>query len=265
MIVGYSLVHVLRELGVKRSLVLPLLRRGGSVDPPVACSFREGMQTLPDALYRSNRENVCLGTAVRSLRRCEGRWELETEGGTLSAERVVLSVPAGAAAALLAREAPGQADALRRLVYNPLAVVHLHADTDLEGLGYQVALAEPLVTRGVTFNDSIFARPGVYTTYLGGGKRPEVVEWSDEELGVVAAREFRLVTGFLSRPISVEREWMPSWDRSWASVQDLRPPSGLRFATNWESRPGLPGRLAQAKRIAGDLAREAGIQGQTGG
>jgi protoporphyrinogen/coproporphyrinogen III oxidase len=45
--VGLSLGHVLKEFGIGRSLLLPLLRRGGRIDPPPACSFREGMQTLP--------------------------------------------------------------------------------------------------------------------------------------------------------------------------------------------------------------------------
>ena len=39
MVVGLSLAHVLREFGVQRSFLLPLLRRGGSIQAPRACSF----------------------------------------------------------------------------------------------------------------------------------------------------------------------------------------------------------------------------------
>jgi protoporphyrinogen/coproporphyrinogen III oxidase len=37
--IGLSLRHVLREFRVGRSLMVPLLRRGGSITPPDACSF----------------------------------------------------------------------------------------------------------------------------------------------------------------------------------------------------------------------------------
>ena len=66
----------------------------------------------------------------------------------------------------------------------------------------------------MTFNDSLFGRSGVYTAYLGGAKRPEVVEWSDERLGAAAVAEFRAVTGYDARPLAVARERMPAWDLS---------------------------------------------------
>ncbi|MEX2570489.1 MAG: protoporphyrinogen oxidase [Gemmatimonadota bacterium] len=253
--VGLSLRHALRELGVGRSLVLRLLRRGGQVEPPAACSFDDGLEVLPHALYGANTENVELSTPVGGLIRTEGRWQIETERGSLVADRVVLTAPAPACARLLAAEAPTTAHALHGLTYNRLAVVHLHADTALTGLGYQVSLAERLATRGVTFNDSLFGRRGVYTAYLGGARAPGVVDWMDEEIGAVAVREFRAVTGYESRSLSVAREGMPAWDRTWAALKNLSLPPGISLATNWESRPGLPGRLAQAKRIASELAK----------
>ena len=117
-----------------------------------------------------------------------------------------------------------------------------------------MSLAEQLSTRGVTFNDSLFGRRGVYTAYLGGAKNPEVVERPDEEAAEIAVREFREATGYHARALSVARERMPAWDRSWEALQGMQLPAGIRLAANWESRPGIPGRLAQAKRLAGGLA-----------
>lgn len=255
--VGLSLGHVLHEFGIRRSLLLPLLRRGGRIQPPPACSFREGMQTLPAALLRQHAGRVRLGTPVRALRRAGGGYAVELDGETLHAERVVVTTSAPAAARLLRAAAPEVAERIARLVYNPLAVVHLYAETELVGLGYQVSLAERLYTRGVTFNDSLFGRHGVYTAYLGGAKAPEVVEWKDPELGEAAVDEFRRVTGYDARVLAVAREAMPAWDRSWRALAGLRLPDGLYLAANWESRPGIPGRLAQAKRLAARLAGTA--------
>jgi protoporphyrinogen/coproporphyrinogen III oxidase len=255
--VELSLAHVLREFGIGRSLLLPLLRRGGSIDPPPAASFREGMQALPEALYRRHRERVRLGWPVRGLLRTQGGYRVLGEGGEVEAREVVVTAAPGAAARVLAGVAPEASERIRGLTCNPLAVVHLHAATELRGLGYQVSLAEPLATRGVTFNDSLFGRTGVYTAYLGGAKRPEVVEWSDLRIAETAVREFRDVTGCDARPLAVARERMPAWDVSWRALRGLVLPQGIHLAANWESRPGIPGRLAQAGRLAERLSAGA--------
>jgi protoporphyrinogen/coproporphyrinogen III oxidase len=252
--VGLSLGHVLREFRVGRSLLLPLIRRRGRIDPPDACSFREGMQQLPDALYQHNRANIRLGAPVRGLERRDGGYTLLLDGETIEAEQVVVTTEASSTARILAGVAPDAAERVGRLVYNPLVVVHLYAETKLAGLGYQVSLAERLYTRGVTFNDSLFGRRGVYTVYLGGARAPEVVDWQDDRLTETAVREFRLATGYDAEPLAVERERMPAWDRSWEALQGMRVPDGLHIAANWESRPGMPGRLIQAKCLATRLA-----------
>ena len=254
MVVGLSLGPVLRELGIGRSLLLSLLRRGGSIDPPAACSFVEGMQTLTDALHAAHADAVRLGTPVRGLAPSGKGWTIELDGGSVDAEAVVLTCEAPAAAELLAGVAPAAAERARRLVYNPLGVVHLHAETDLRGLGYQVGLGEDLATRGVTWNESLFGREGVYTAYLGGAKNPAVVEEPDEWLGQVAVDEFRRVTGYDARVLAVARERMPAWDVSWRALEGVELPRGIRIAANWMSRPGIPGRLAEARRLAERLS-----------
>jgi oxygen-dependent protoporphyrinogen oxidase len=253
MIVGLSLGKLLRELGVHRSFLLPLLRRGGSVAPPGACSFREGMQTLADALHAGHAGTVRVGSPARGLRRAGRGWAVELEEGDVEAEVVVLTCDAPAAARLLAKVAPEAASRLERLVYNPLAVVHLYAETDLHGLGYQVAFGEDLATRGVTWNDSLFGREGVYTAFLGGATKPHVVAQPDDRLGGIAAREFARVTGHEARVLSVTRAKMPAWDVSWRALEGLEAPPGIRFAANWRGRPGILGRLADAKRLAIEL------------
>ena len=256
MVVGLSLRHVLREFGLQRSFLLPLLRRGGRIAPPDACSFREGMQMLPNALAARHAAHIRFRSPVQSVARDGSGYTVRTATDTFSARHVVLTAPAGRTAAMIADVAPDAAGRFRQLRYNPLAVVHLHARTDLHGLGYQVSFAEPLITRGVTWNDSLFGREGVYTAYLGGAKHPEIVAREDAAIADVAIREFRLATGFDARPLAVEREHMPAWDASWRAMQGVSLPPGLHLCANWESRPGIPGRLIQAKRLAHALARD---------
>ena len=254
MLVEVSLGPLLRELGVERSLLLPLLRRRGSLTPPPACSFADGMQVLTDALCAAQQDAVRLGSPVESVRRAGDGYVVEAADEVLHARTVVVTVPARPASRILRATAPEAASRIGGLTYNPLAIVHLHARTDLRGLGYQVAFGEELVTRGVTFNDSLFGRAGVYTAYLGGARSREVVGWSDAAIGETAVREFRLVTGFEATVLAVARQEMPAWDRSWRGLEPLGLPPGLHVAANWQSRPGIPGRLVQAKRLAATLA-----------
>lgn len=256
--VGLSLIHVLREFGIGRSLLLPLLRRGGRIAPPPACTFRDGMQALPDALARELGGRVRLGSRVRGIARADSGWRVEIEDAAgpsaLEASAVVLTTPAPVASELLRPVAPGAATVIGGLRYNPLGVVHLDAETDLRGLGFQVSFTERTrALRGVTFNDSLFGRPNLYTVYLGGALRPDVAELPEDELAELAVDEFRATTGFVGRPLAAEHERVPAWDITWRGLSDVSLPAGLRVAGNWRSRPGLPGRLAEAERLAAEL------------
>lgn len=250
MVLELSLRHVLREFSVHRSMLIPLLQRGGSIAPPAACSFVDGMETLPRALYERHRDSIRLDAPVQALTATGDRYRVRTADETFDAEHVVICVPAPAASRILRSAAPDAAARIGKLRYNPLAVVHVHAHTGLRGLGYQVSFAEPLITRGVTFNDSLFGREGVYTIYLGGAKNAWVAQEQRDTLAEIALREFRLVTGAEARVLSVAHEQMPAWDRSWSAIQDLELPRGLHIHANWHARPGIPGRLTMARRIA---------------
>jgi len=260
--VGLSLIHVLREFRIGRSLLLPLLKRGGKIDPPPACSFRSGMQALPDALARALGDRIRLGRSVRAVSRRGAGWQVEVEGADgvsrLDASAVVLAAPAPAVASLLRPIAPAAADVVGGLRYNPLGVVHLEAETDLRGLGFQVSFTDrERALRGVTFNHSLFLRKNLYTAYLGGALRPDVAVLPPDRLAAVAVREFRETTGYDARPLSAEHERIPAWDVTWRGLSQVEVPAGIHLAGNWWSRPGIPGRLAEAERIADSLTQGA--------
>ena len=249
--VGLSLIHVLEHFGVRRSLVLPLLRRGGRVRPPPACTFIDGMQELPATIAAALGERVRLDTPVRSLRPAGAGWHVECDDEVLDAEGVVLCTPAPVTQRILEATEPDLAAAIGSLRYNPLAVVHLDAETELRGLGFQVAFTEPdLMLRGVTFNDSLFGRRNLYTAYLGGARHPEVASMDEAVLAASAQTEFSRCTGYPAEVLSVALEHMPAWDLTWAAIQNLELPPGVHVASNWWSRPGLPGRLAEAATVA---------------
>lgn len=257
MLMRHSLSRVLAEFGVEGSILRALARKrrgrrrkaAGQRTTPAPLSFRDGLATLPAALYARHRDRVLLGTPVLGVERAGSRLALRIPDGVIECDELVLTTPADVAAGLLREVAPGAAP-LERLNYNRLAVVHLRSDYEHSAMGYQVALDESLETRGVTFNHSLFGRTGVYTAFLGGARSPELVRLPDLRIGAIAAAEFELVTGRQAEVIHVSRVRMPAWDRSWAALSEVRLPPNIHLATNYESRPGMPGRLARARELA---------------
>ncbi|HEX7088583.1 MAG TPA: protoporphyrinogen oxidase [Longimicrobiales bacterium] len=254
MLVRHALAGLLRELGVRRSLTRALRRRGRGGGAGRVLSFRQGMQSLTDALHERHRERIRLGTRVRAIRAAGARLVVEDGRERLEASDVVLTTPADVSAALLREVAPAAADRLAQLRYNRVAIVHLLSGARLEGSGYQVAFGERLETRGVTFNTNLFSREGVYTAFLGGARNPALADWPDFRIGAIAAAEFELVTGAEARVLHVSRARLPAWDRSWTALEGLELPPGIHLAANYESRMGIPGRIARARQLAETLA-----------
>ncbi|MFB6295647.1 MAG: protoporphyrinogen oxidase [Halobacteriales archaeon] len=260
--VEHSLATALDRFGVTRSVLKTALRsRLHRRDPPPVVSFEEGMEALPRAIYRRHRDSVRLGDPIVELRPSQDGWRVLSESSDRFADAVVLTTPAYASAEILEGVDGESARALASLTYNPLAVVHLRADTDLDAAGYQVSLDADLVTRGVTYNDSLFGRDGVYTCYLGGATRQAVVEWAPDRLGRKAAREFETVTGCPARVLSVRRfpRAMPAYDTSWDALEAVSTPDGVHLCASYESRAGIPGRIRAAKRLAARLAGESDV------
>ncbi len=249
----------------------------GDGETPPAVTFEDGNQRLCEALYEAHDDKVRLNAPVEGVREVgtagetgDG-YELSVGGGsdgssgtaggdatdsdTVAVDEVVVTAPAGAAADVLEPVAPDAAPKLRSLSYNSVALVFLRADDDRRGLGYQVRRDEPLRTRGVTWNGPAFGRDDLYTCFLGGMTDPEVLELDDDDLGDVAATEFERVLGTEPSVLGVQRlpEVIPAYDRSWRALDDLSLPDGVRLVTNYTARLGVPARVREAKRVAGEL------------
>ena len=263
MYVRHGLAETLGAAGTSRALVWRYLRGGARRALAIpATSFTEGMGMMTDAMALAVSHRVRLNAEVVALTReeiggCPG-WQITLADGEVRRyETVVLTLPAQAASRLLAPCSEEGARRLKSLRYNTLAMVHLHSPTTLHGLGYQVSYGEPFRTRGVTWNASALGRAGVYTAFLGGARDPAILEQPDDVIGATAARDFTAITGAPARVMSVTRSQVPSWDRSWVAMDDLAMPPGLILCSNYESRVGIPGRLARAEAVARALGASA--------
>ncbi len=252
----YALDGLLRLEARERSLIRPAVGRVVGGETPPAVSFAAGLQTLPLALHDANADAIRLGTPVRRVHERGDGYALVTEDDETEVDDVVLTTPADVTGQVLSEIAPTSADRFARLSYNPLALVSLDADPGRDGMGYQVRRDEPLETLGASWNASLFDREGLHTAFLGGMDRPGLLDKPDETLGRIAATEFEQVTGAVASVVDVHRleRGFPAYDGSWAALDEVELPPGIRLATNYTGRMGVPSRIQEARRLADELA-----------
>ena len=220
----------------------------------VGFSFREGMQTLTDALARDLR--IDHGVHAAGLRReADGTFVLECERGgerfELRARSVVLAVPAYDAARIVDRIAPDAAAALEAIAYPPVATVascYRRADVahPLDGFGFLAPRKESPPILGCLFSSSMF--PGraddstvLLTTFIGGVRSGPLAMRSEDELTADVTAALRRYLG-AQRPLwQVATRWpraIPQYtlghlqriaavERAEAAVP------GLRLCANW--------------------------------
>ncbi|MFB6293585.1 MAG: protoporphyrinogen oxidase [Halonotius sp.] len=257
----YSLGRALDNAGVGRSLLWWVLKRvvAGREAPPI-CTFDDGLGALTDALYEAYSDVIELDTAATEIRSKDekndaGGYELVTDGGSEMVDEIVVTTPAPTAAELVAPVDGDLAATVADFRYNPITMVFLDSALDREGIGALVPPDGDLPISGSTWNASFLDRDGVFTCYVDPNSDPQMTERSDEAVGDLAADAFEELTGAAATPLGVHR-WepgMPAYDRSWTAMDDLNPPEGLHFCTNFVGRPGVPGRIRSAKRIAREI------------
>lgn len=257
----HTLLPMLRRSGAKRSLLLGLVRASRLDRIPVV-SFAEGMGALPRAIAARHAAHLRLGQPARSVvAEAGGGLRIVSDRGDERVDAVVLTLPAPGAARLLTESAPDAAAVLGGLRYNPLAVVPLVVPAGTPspemGSGYKMTLEEPepRATRGVTAQGALFGRRGLFTAFLGGMGSEDLMDRSDEEIMAVARADFAAITGVDAVPLLAHRTAMPAWDLSWPSATGLDLPRGVYICAAYADRPGIPGRLEDARKMVARLTR----------
>ena len=205
----------MRALELEHGSVLRGLRaqpRPSAGRPPFVAP-RGGTAELVDAIADGQeRTQVATAAATRVL---TGR--VETEGGPIDADAVILAVPAFETARLLADLDPELAGEHAEIPYASSAIVTLafrEADAPLDGYGYVVPGAEGTDALAATWTTRKWeARApeglALVRVYLGRFGRRDVTAGTDEELIGLARSELRRVS-VAAEPV---RTWIHRWPR----------------------------------------------------
>ncbi len=241
--------------------------------PPSAfVSFTGGMQTLVDALVPQLTADLRLATAVTHMAASTNATTLTlATGDTLTAEQVVLAVPAFVAAHLLQEMAPNSAEILsqmRTVSTGTLSLGYRRADVDhpLDGFGILMPRSERRRINAITWTSTKFDQRApedhaLIRVFFGGSRTPQTLALPDDDLLAVVKAELADVMGLSAEPLfSHLFRWQnatPQYDvghleRVSAVEQTL--PTGLHVTGSPYRGIGIPDCVRQAKTTAETVA-----------
>ena len=244
-------------------------------------SFRDGMQTLTDALARAIGNVDCEVNVQRVQRLSDGSFVVAGQRFGMAFERaaraVVIATPAYAAAEMVRDLAPAAASALKDIPYPPVTVVAsayrrrdiLHP---LDGFGFLAPAKERPAVLGTLFSSTMFenrapSEVAVLTTFVGGRRNPELATAGDAEVRSAVHAELSHLVGAGAEPMWSE---ITRWDRAIpqytmghlqriAKVEEAeRAMPGLYFCANYRGGVSIGDCVKAGHATADRLAAQLG-------
>ena len=258
------------------SVMRGLIKNQSATGRRQSFSFREGMQTLPNAIaYKL--KNLSLNDPVRQISKVGDGWQVEAETGTKTVDKLVLAVGADAAARLVNGLYPDFANALRAIDYPPMTAVHSaykRADVrhPLDGFGGLNPKKEGRFSAGHIWSSSVFTGrcpddEVLFTTFVGGQTGVRNARLPDDVLADSVHNE--LVDGFgitadkpvFQRVMRWERA-IPQYD---ANIVAVKQPieevkaDHLLVCANWYGGVSLSDCIGKAQKMAEQLTNAVQI------
>jgi protoporphyrinogen/coproporphyrinogen III oxidase len=175
-------------------------RRKGPAPGGAMISFRNGLEALPRKLAQEIGD-VRTGVSVRKILRTTGGYRADTAAGPIEAKRIVLAVPADAAARLLDEITAGASRLFDQIPYAAVAVLALgwrreDVGHPLAGFGFLAPRKEGLRSLGCLFPSELFPHRAPeghvsLAAFAGGRTDPEIVSWDEDRIATTLVDELR--------------------------------------------------------------------------
>lgn len=230
-------------------------------------SFREGMQTLVDALVERLPEGcIRTSTPVERLERGGEGWVVHAGGEALPADGVIAALPTHRAAPLVDAAAPELARLLGSVPYRDAATMSLcfrreDVPHPLDGFGFVVPAVERMHILGCTFShvkwpDRAPEGVALLRTFLG---ERAIRDRTEAELLALAREDFRKLLGITAEPVFVKtwvgRKVMPQYrvghlDRVAEMERRAAGLPGFALAGNGYRGVGIPDSIHSGEQAA---------------
>ncbi len=180
--------------------------------PAMFTSFKNGMQELVDGLLPHLTGDLRLGTAVHAIKKKANGYQLSLNNKeTLTADVVLLAVPAFVAAKLIKPFSQAVADDFNRIRYVSTGTVSLAFRRDeighpLNGFGLVIPRSEKRRVNAITWSSTKFnnrAPDGfaLLRVFFGGSRTPEMMSAADEDLLATVSAELESLMGVTAEPL----------------------------------------------------------------
>ncbi len=266
-----------------------------SLRPYRLCGFRDGLQTLTDAMAKALGASLLTEAKVHSIsQRANFKLEIETQRTespisnlefeisyerngqvqTVQSKSLIIATPSYVAAKLLNELAPELATLLAEIPYTTLATVPLayrvsQVARPLDGFGFLVPRGQGLRTLGSIWNSSLFpnrAPDGFVLTnnFIGGETDQAAVQLSDDELTAIVHQDLQTVLGItgaaIRLPITRWQAAIPQYNLGHAAriatiEAALTRRPGLHLAGNYLHGVALGDCLQRGKELASQLSK----------
>lgn len=205
---------MIARLRARRKARAPRPRRRGMI------SLVDGMEMLPRRIHERWHDHVRINSGVTAMWSGPAGWVVETNDDVYACKNLVLAIPAGAAARLVAQVPSTNPGALKAIPYVPVVSVastyrREYVGHPLDGFGCLAPSVEGRRVLGIVFASSVFnnrAPKGtvVVRTLIGGARAPELAGLKDEAIEELVANEHAALIGVVAPPISTTIERMPA-------------------------------------------------------
>ena len=201
-------------------------------------NFKDGMQQMANLLV-SQLKNLRLGTKVTSIRKEDIKLMISCEQNgvqkSILCDRVILTVPAFAAATILNEEYPAVYPALININYPPVALVHTAYKKDsvenlLNGFGGLNPKVENCFSAGGIWTSQVFEGrcpedEVLFTNFVGGSQSPQNYLRNDDEIKGAVHNEltalFKINTSPVFQEVSRWEKTIPQYDKNILEVNSI--------------------------------------------
>jgi oxygen-dependent protoporphyrinogen oxidase len=239
-------------------------------------SLRGGLGRLVESLAQVLGDSVVCDCAVERIERQGGRWQVESQETTWTADKLVIAIPPPEAATLFQELDPQIGQQLNDIAMAPVAVVHLAFNRETEkvpaGFGFLIPRHYRMRSLGTIFVSRLFdarAPEGtqLLTTFIGGVLDPDVIRKNDEELEAITRQDLKHILGIettpcyrrvLRHPYAIPQFTRGHLERIGRIRERLAAHTGLALAGNYLTGVGLNDAVHSGYAAASILTGDTG-------